>query len=114
MGINFHSKKVRNTYTTRKADNSWINIITNLVTAQILIGVVSFFVFFVIYLLFKYLLSMSLSGTSTLSEFAHLLEADAFHPVKLISIVYFIGPLTFLVGGILHFLNFNDANDYSS
>lgn len=34
MGIDFHSEKARTTYTTRKADNSWINIITNLVTVE--------------------------------------------------------------------------------
>jgi len=31
MGIDFHSEENRNTYTTRKADNSWNNIITRLV-----------------------------------------------------------------------------------
>ncbi|WP_052455604.1 class I SAM-dependent methyltransferase [Bhargavaea cecembensis] len=34
MGINFHSDKARNTYTTRKADNSWIDIINNLITVE--------------------------------------------------------------------------------
>src|SRR5699024_9804629 len=34
MGINFHSEKARNTYTTRKADKSWIEIITNLVPIE--------------------------------------------------------------------------------
>lgn len=31
MGIDFHNEKSRNTYTTRKADDSWVNVITDLV-----------------------------------------------------------------------------------
>ena len=34
MGINFHSEKARHTYTTRKADKSWIDIMSNLVTIE--------------------------------------------------------------------------------
>lgn len=34
MGIDFHSEKARNAYTTRKADNSWIDVITNLVAIE--------------------------------------------------------------------------------
>lgn len=31
MGIDFHNEKSRNTYTTRKADDSWVDVITDLV-----------------------------------------------------------------------------------
>lgn len=34
MGINFHSKQVRNTYTTRTADDTWIELVTSLIDVE--------------------------------------------------------------------------------
>lgn len=73
---------------------------------HVVIGCISIILSPVYMYFINFLMKTTFLATNTFTDFVPLLDADTFHPVKLIYAIYFVGPLLLLFGGIWGGLNY--------